>query len=124
MSIGSFAFCDCRSLSSVRFGDSVIIIGNYAFSGCRSLTQIELPNGVTTIGSRAFSVCPMLRSLTIPNSVTYIGDDAVSGSLQLKAVRYNGTKEQWSSIQKGSNCMITNGSYGPDIHCTDGTISK
>ena len=40
-SIGSYAFRDCSSLTSVTIGDSVINIGKYAFEDCDSLTKVN-----------------------------------------------------------------------------------
>ena len=72
-SIGSFAFYECSSLTSVTIPNSVTSIGNKAFEDCSSLTSITIPNSVTSIGSSAFSGCSGLTSITIPNSVTSIG---------------------------------------------------
>ncbi|MBO5927558.1 MAG: leucine-rich repeat domain-containing protein, partial [Clostridia bacterium] len=77
-SIGSFAFSDCSSLTSVTIGDSVTSIGSSAFRNCTSLTSIVIPNSVTSIGSYAFSYCYSLTSIVIPDSVTSIGDYAFS----------------------------------------------
>ncbi len=41
-------------------------IGSDAFYNCRSLTSIEIPNSVTSIGSSAFSGCSGLTSITLP----------------------------------------------------------
>ena len=71
--IGSRAFDDCSSLTSLTIPNSVTSIGNYAFKGCSSLTSITIPNSVTSIGDYAFSYCSSLTSVTIPESVTYIG---------------------------------------------------
>lgn len=102
-SIGSCAFEDCSSLTSVTIGNSVTSIGNKAFSGCSSLiyvtigssvtsigdrafdhcssvTAITIPYSVTTIGEYAFYYCSSLTDITIPNSVTNIGNDAFSGT--------------------------------------------
>ena len=75
-SIGSYAFADCSSLTSITIPNSVTSIGDDAFYGCRSLTSITIPNSVTSIGDGAFSRCSSLTSVTILNSVTSIGDYA------------------------------------------------
>ena len=56
-SIGSSAFCDCSSLTSITLPESVTEIGNEAFRDCSSLTSITLPEGVTEIGGAAFHGC-------------------------------------------------------------------
>ncbi len=85
-SIGSNAFWECSSLTSVTIGSGVKSIGNYAFWNCSSLTSIEIPNSVTSIGNFAFYQCTGLTSVTIPNSVTSIGEYAFSGCYGLTSV--------------------------------------
>ena len=58
--------------------NSVTSIGSYAFFNCSSLTSITIPNSVTSIRSKAFEGCSSLTSITIPNSVTSIGESAFS----------------------------------------------
>ncbi len=76
-SIGSSAFKNCTSLTSITIPDSVTTIGNNAFSGCSSLTSVTIGNSVTSIGSSAFDGCTSLASVTIGNSVTSIGSSAL-----------------------------------------------
>ena len=71
-SIGSYAFDDCKSLTSVTIPDSVTSIGERAFQGCESLTSVTIPDSVTIIGGEAFFGCTSLTSVTIPDSVTSI----------------------------------------------------
>ncbi len=66
--IGSSAFYDCTSLTTIEIPDSVTTIGSYAFYGCTSLTTIEIPDSVTTIGSSAFSGCTSLTTVNAPCS--------------------------------------------------------
>ena len=75
-SIGSCAFEDCSSLTSVTIGNSVTSIGNKAFSGCSSLIYVTIGSSVTSIGDRAFDHCSSVTAITIPNSVTTIGEYA------------------------------------------------
>ena len=46
-----------KSVKQVIIGDGVTTIGSSAFSDCDSLTSVTIPNSVTTIGSGAFSDC-------------------------------------------------------------------
>jgi len=69
-SIGSYAFQNCSSLTSITIPNSVTSIGYGAFNKCSSLTSVTIPNSVTSIGNRAFQQCSKLTSVTIPNSVT------------------------------------------------------
>ena len=64
-SIGSFAFYNCTSLTSIDL-PNVTSIGEYAFYNCKSLTSIDLPN-VTSIGNSAFRDCNSLTSIDLPN---------------------------------------------------------
>ena len=85
-SIGSSAFYDCSSLTSITIPNSVTSIDSYAFSNCSSLTSITIPNSVTSIEDWAFSSCSSLTAITIPNSVTSIGSYAFSSCSSLTSV--------------------------------------
>ena len=84
--IGSSAFRDCSSLTSVTISNSVTSIGGYTFRGCSSLTSVTIPNSVTSIGKYAFYNCSSLTSVTIGESVTSIGNYAFSGCSSLTSV--------------------------------------
>ena len=79
-------------------------IGSSAFYDCTSLTSIEIPNSVTSIGDSAFRGCTSLTNIEIPNSVTSIEYYAFIGCTSLTNVYYNGTIEDWCNIS-------FNGSY-------------
>ncbi|MBO5732069.1 MAG: leucine-rich repeat domain-containing protein [Alistipes sp.] len=61
--IGSYAFRNCDSLTSVTIPDSVTTIVSYAFYGCDSLISITIPDSVTTIGNYAYYNCSSLASV-------------------------------------------------------------
>ena len=88
--IAPSAFANCSNLKQVTIPDSVKKIGSSAFYECRSLTSIgnklgnSLPDNLTEIGSSAFSRTG-LTNISIPGSVETIGDSAFSYS-DLKSV--------------------------------------
>ena len=85
-SIGSSAFRDCSSLTSIILPEGVTSIGNQAFYKCSRLTSIILPEGVTSIGSSAFTDCSRLTSIILPESVTSIGNSAFYGCSSLTSI--------------------------------------
>ena len=56
-------FCNCRSLSSVTFGEdsSLRRIGDQAFSGCCRLKKLAVPDSVEELGERYFAECEKER---------------------------------------------------------------
>ena len=84
--IGSSAFEDCTSLTSITIPDGVTSIGSSAFYGCTGLTSITIPDGVTEIDYYAFYGCTSLTSITIPDSLTSMGSSAFSGCTELTSV--------------------------------------
>ncbi len=56
--------------------DSVMTIGDYAFLDCRSLTSVTIPNSVTNIGDEVFYYCYNIEYIHIPTSVLTIGEEA------------------------------------------------
>lgn len=81
-------------------------------------TSIVLNEGTLGIASCAFYGCTELTSITIPNSVTIIGSSAFSSCVWLTGVIFNGTKEEWNTITKGSAWKDDN---LRQVICTDGT---
>ena len=101
--IGSSAFSDCTSLTSITIPEGVTSIGDDAFSGCTNIDTAIIPagaigaipkeslktviiNGGTGIGDYAFRSCTSLTSITIPASVTSIGSSAFNGCTSLTSI--------------------------------------
>ena len=73
--IGTQAFRNCISLTSISLPTTLTTINDYAFEFCNVLTSITLPLSVTTIGKGAFKDCSALTAFTIPSLVTSISDE-------------------------------------------------
>ncbi len=84
--IGSYAFYECRGLTSIDIPNSVTEIENRAFRDCSGLTSITIPNSVTVIREAVFNACTSLTSVTIPTSVTTIERDAFSSCTGLTSI--------------------------------------
>ena len=77
--IGSRAFSDRASLTSVTIPAGVTVIRESTFYGCANLTSVTIPEGVKVISWGAFKDCANLTSVTIPGSVKEIGKYVFQG---------------------------------------------
>ena len=96
--IGSYAFSDCNSLTSVVIGDSVTSIGYDAFYNCDSLTSVVIGDSVTSIGRFAFYDCDSLTSVTFEDSTTWYRIYWVD----------NNAYENWQNKTGGTQVDVTN----------------
>ena len=94
-SIGSWAFGDCGSLTTVNYnainctymGGS----GTYSvFTNCGALTTLIIGENVVNIPEFAFCKCYWLPTITIPSTVATIGNNAFLG---VKNIVYEGSAE-------------------------------
>ena len=111
--IGSHAFYNFQTLTSVTIPESVTSIGSYAFNrtpwydnhysaapdglfyindilfgykGKKPTGDMVINDGTRTIAGEAFYKCESLKSVTIPSSVAGIGNEAFYGCNQLDSV--------------------------------------
>lgn len=98
--IGDYAFFECKNLTSIVIPDSVVEIGWRAFEKCTSLVSIEIPKNVTSISPFIFDGCTSLESVVIYENVTEIGQEAFRNCSNLSTIKFHGTKEQWTAINK------------------------
>ena len=148
-SIGNFAFISFGSFTSVTIPASVTCIDDFSFYGCTGLKSVTVDDNsqLATIGYRAFQYCYDLEnvtfgansqlasigayafdncynlpSITIPNSVTIIDRSTFQFCSHLESIIFEGTIEQWNTIQKLTDWNFGTGKY--TIYCVDGTIAK
>ena len=96
-------------------------IPNECFYYSTEVTALMIPGNIKRIGNCAF-VNSSLTSVSIPNSVTSIGNYAFSSCRNLERILFNGTKEMWNSIVKGTDWNPNTRDY--KIQCIDGEFNN
>ena len=107
-SIGSGAFYENETITSVVIPEGYTGIGSYAFYCCTSLTDIYIPDSVTSIGSGALYGCEMLKTIDIPSSVTTIGSSAFLNT-GLTTINFAGSESEWEQLNVSdlpSGCTV------------------
>jgi uncharacterized repeat protein (TIGR02543 family) len=94
---------DRASIKRVVINSGATTIGSAAFYECSSVTSISIPGTVTSIGNRAFWGCSTLTSITIPASVTTIGSGTGNGFVfnyctSLTTITVNSSNQNFSSV--------------------------
>ncbi|MBC3796569.1 leucine-rich repeat protein [Acetobacterium tundrae] len=103
-SIGSSAFRDCSSLTTVDL-PAVISIGSAAFARCSGLTTVNLPVA-TSIGVVAFYSCNALTTVNMPK-VTTIGEEAFNGCKELITVNLPAATSIRDNAFAGCSGLVT-----------------
>ena len=101
--------------------DGTLCIGTEAFYFCSDLVSVVIPDSVTNIGGGAFSYCRNLISITISNSVTSIGNYMFWADSSLIIITFNGTTEQWNTIEKGDSWNYN--VPATEVICNDGKVT-
>lgn len=96
-------------------------IGGHAFAENQSLLVANIPIEISKLGASAFANCLKLKVVSIPNSITEIGSNCFFNCVSLERINYNGTKEEWSRIIRGSNWLSK--AKTSEVVCLDGTIT-
>lgn len=86
--IGRWAFCRCKNLTTVTIPNSVVSVFDYAFDNCSNLKSMVFPNSITTAGTWIFDGCPWMENQ--PDGLIYIGKIAY---------KYKGTMPQNTKIE-------------------------
>ncbi len=122
-SIGDYAFCGNIGLKNVTLPASISSIGTYAFYGCSALENTYYGGDITGWCKISFKdaystpMCfadnlyfggKLVTEVTIPAQITSIGNYAFYGCSNLTAAYYEGSPEQWNTINIGTGNDILN----------------
>lgn len=88
--IGRQAFSNCN-IRRIKLPESLLSIGEFAFDNCKNIQSLNLPNSVTTIELGAFNNCTNLQNIDI-NNVTSIGGGAFYGCSSLQSIDLRNVK--------------------------------
>ena len=86
ISIGKFAFFNCKKLKDVFLSHYVNKIERSAFQNCEALGSIEMYYGIPEIASWTFAGCKSMTKVIIPNGVKYIGHQAFADCVSLERI--------------------------------------
>ena len=86
ISIGKFAFFNCKKLKAVILSHYVNKIERSAFQNCEALGAIEMYYGIPEIASWTFAGCKSMTKVIIPNGVKYIGHQAFADCVSLERI--------------------------------------
>lgn len=98
------------------------------FANESSIESVTFPFSVKEIPQEAFYNCSSLKEVNVRYSISAIGKNAFESCRSLSTINYDGTMEQWKSINKyhGSSSWdawnYRTGDYV--VHCSDGDILK
>nr|MCR5534004.1 leucine-rich repeat protein [Bacteroidaceae bacterium] len=94
-SICSYAFRDCKSLTSITLPSSLRTISDHAFVNCEGLTELVIPEGVESIGEYAFEGLKNLQSAKLPSSIQSLGKEIFKNSTGTVYVKCNIPDARW-----------------------------
>lgn len=66
--------------------EGIISIGDYAFENCKNLEHIVLPQGLKSIGRGAFRHCEKLKSIVLPSTVTSLSFETFACCYSLESI--------------------------------------
>lgn len=96
-------------------------IGESRFENNAKIELGDIPNGITELGKASFANCANLKEVEIPSSVIKISNKTFYKCANLKTIRYEGTREEFRSIERGAGWLAGGGTKL--VNCSDGVIS-
>lgn len=120
------------SIRSLIVKEGVTSIGDYAFCGCKILTSVSLPEGITRFGDYTFYGCDPLDTLSIPASLASLGNQVFTysslESIDIADENQNFTADEYALFDKAKTVLYyyfsTNSSESYEIPSTVETIAS
>ena len=109
--LGTGAFMQNNALERVEIrSKNLTAIYPETFDHCTNLRYVNMRTGAEDIYYNAFRNCLALESISLPKTVTKIREDAFLNCVSLSKVYYEGTFDEWGSIDitENGNSMLTN----------------
>lgn len=95
------------NIQTVVIEEGVKTIGSYAFYNCKNITSLTLPNSLLSIGNNAFNICMGLTELIIPSAVANIGSFAFSSCNKVTTIRILGRPNIESGVFKDCSALTS-----------------
>lgn len=110
--IGTNAFRDCKTITSVVIPSSVHTVEQWAFMNCENLTVVHFSQGLQKIEDLAFIWCTSLQQVYLPRTVSEMGHSVFN---ECAALNFVELPEGLTEIQHGmfSNCDNLRAVYIP-----------
>lgn len=124
LSLGPYAFADCRGLINIQLPTSLQTIGERAFRYC-SFETFAGNEGLTDIGSHAFYGCASLKTIILPSTVVAVASNAFAVCASVQTV-YIDNLEHWMSIQFSDLASVPghSASQTVTIYTEDGEVTN
>ena len=95
-------------------------IGGHAFAENQNVIIADIPDHIEKLGDAAFSNCLNLETVKLHKNIKSIGSNCFFNCARLKRINYEGTKQEWKNIKRGSNWLLKAGTKV--VYCSDGPI--
>lgn len=114
--IRDYAFSNCYSLESVKFGKGINRIKSFTFNGCKNLKSISIPRNVEVIECNAFSGSGLV-DIKISNGLKRLSGEALSNT-PLREIKLPASIEDYGNYAFGDRIeKIKMEKYVPGIIC-------
>ena len=97
--------------------ETLVILGgeicNFGLFNYPYIKLVVLSDGITTIGKEGFYCCVQMKEIVLPKTITAIEENAFSSCNSLENVYFEGTLEEWNSINiaRGNSCLLDSTIY-------------
>lgn len=118
--IGSHAFADCTSLTSVSLPSTVNKIQEWAFSNS-AFTTFAIPDFIEEVAAHSFYSCKQLTSLYVGTGLSTIGWKAFATCPVLSQIVVSENNTNFDSRNE-SNCIIETGTNTLIVGCKNTSI--